>query len=69
MSKNVMVTILGSIGMVCGTIISGIFIVHKDNKKIIDRVYEPIDKMVQIMEKYVDHTIKEEDEFDKIDEK
>lgn len=66
MSKNVMVTILGSIGMVCGTIISGIFIVHKDNKKIIDRIYEPIDKMVNIMEKYVDNEIKQEDEFDKI---
>ena len=63
MSNNV--TILAGLGMVCGTILGGLYITHKDNKKMIEKVYEPINKMVDVMEKYVDHTIKEDEMISK----
>ena len=66
MSKNVVVTILTGLGMVCGTILGGIFIIHKDNVKIVEKAFtEPVNKCVDLMEKYVEHEIKQEDEYKK----
>ena len=40
MSKSVMATILGGIGMVCGTVVGCFYISRKDNVKLIDKVFD-----------------------------
>lgn len=63
MSKSVMATILGGIGMVCVTVVGCFYISRKDNVKLIDKVYEPINRSVDLFETYLKH---EMDESDKI---
>lgn len=63
MSKSVMATILGGIGMVCGTVVGCFYISRKDNVKMIDKVYEPINRSVDLFETYLKH---EMDESDKV---
>lgn len=66
MSKTEMATILGGLGMVCGTVVSCFYITRKDNMKIVEKIYEPVNRLVDICDKYVSHDLKEDEEFEKI---
>lgn len=66
MSKTEMATILGGLGMVCGTVVSCFYISRKDNMKIVNKIYEPVNRLVDICDKYVSHDLKEDEEFEKI---
>ena len=61
MSKGIVATILGAIGMVCGTVVGCFYISRKDNVKMIDKVYEPINRSVDLFEMYIKHEMKESD--------
>lgn len=63
MSKGIVATILGAIGMVCGTVVGCFYISRKDNVKMVDKVYEPINRSVDLFETYIKHKM---DESDKI---
>lgn len=63
MSKGIVATILGAIGMVCGTVVSCFYISRKDNMKMVEKVYEPINRSVDLFEMYIKH---EMDESDKV---
>ena len=63
MSKGIVATILGAIGMVCTTVVSCFYISRKDNMKMVEKVYEPINRSVDLLETYLKH---EMDESDKI---
>lgn len=66
MSKTEIATILGGLGMVCTTVISCFYITRKDNMKIVEKIYEPVNRLVDICDKYVSHNLKEDEEFEKI---
>ena len=59
MSNNV--TILAGIGMVCGTILGGLYITRKDNVKLVDKIYEPLNKLADCGVKYIEHEMKQDD--------
>lgn len=63
MSKSVMATILGGIGMICTTVVGCFYISRKDNVKMIDKVYEPINRSVDLFETYIKHEMKESDKI------
>lgn len=65
MSKTEMATILGGLAMVCGTVVSCFYISRKDNMKIVNKIYEPVNRLVDICDRYVEHDLKVEDDFRK----
>jgi hypothetical protein len=63
MSKGIVATILGAIGMVCGTVVSCFYISRKDNMKMVEKVYEPINRSVDLFEMYIKHEMDEDDKI------
>lgn len=63
MSKGIVATILGAIGMVCGTVVSCFYISRKDNMKMVEKVYEPINRSVDLFEMYIKHEMDKDDKI------
>lgn len=61
MSKSVMATILGGIGMICTTVVGCFYISRKDNIKIINKMYEPINRSVDLFETYIKHEMESDE--------